>query len=230
MAELNFDVILKALPYLWSGLQFSIALTASTFFFGLVLGTALALLQHLQVPVAGQLVRLYVAFLRSTPLILVLFWFYFLIPLALAYVTQQRPTPIGANMTAFITFAIFEAAYYSEIIRTGLRSIGDGQYKASRALGFTTVQTYRFVVLPQVRKVVSPVILSQTIILFQDTSLVYVLSVTDFLGAATKLGQINGTLTEMYLTVAVVYLVICSAASLAVQRMKRRTAGLRAMA
>ncbi len=134
-----------------------------------------------------------------------------------------RPMPVGGVLTAFLTFSLFEAAYYSEIIRVGLRSVGKGQYEAADALSLSTLQTYRHIILPQVFRVTSPIILSQTIILFQDTSLVYVLSLTDLVGAASKVAQLNGRLVEMYLTVAAVYLVICTSASQLVAVLRKRT-------
>jgi len=165
-----------------------------------------------------------VALMRSIPLILVLFWFFFLVPLiAGALINNGRPLPTGGVWTAYITFSLFEAAYYSEIIRVGLRSVNKGQFEAARALSLSTYQAYRLVVLPQVIRVASPIILSQTIILFQDTSLVYVLSLTDLVGAASKVAQLNGRLVEMYLTVAAIYLAICCTASQAVTWLRRRT-------
>jgi glutamate/aspartate transport system permease protein len=226
MSSLDFSLLVQAWPYLTEGLAFSLALTASSFAIGMILGTVFALAQQSDVPVLSSAIRAYVALMRSIPLILVLFWFFFLVPLALGYLNGNgRPVPIGATWTAFITFGLFEAAYYSEIIRVGLRSLNRGQFEAARALGLPPFQTYRLVILPQVVRVVSPIILNQTIILFQDTSLVYVLSLTDLLGAASKLAQLNGRLVEMYLFVAVVYLAICSAASqgVAVLRKKNET-------
>ncbi len=228
MSGLDFSIVLQALPYLWEGLQFSLALTAAAFAIGMVLGTAFALIQHLEVPVLSQVVRTYIALIRSIPLILVLFWFFFLVPIILGHLTGNgRPIPVGATWTAFITFGLFEAAYYSEIIRVGLRSLSKGQFEASQALALSTVQTYRYVILPQVIRVVSPIILSQTIILFQDTSLVYVLSITDFLGAASKVAQRDGRLVEMYLFAAAVYFVISFAASSLVRRLQARVAIVR---
>ncbi len=224
MTGLDFSVVWENLPYLWSGLQFSLSLTAVGFAAGMVLGIGLALLQHLEVPVGAQLARGYVALIRSIPLILVLFWFFFLVPLiAGALFNRGRPIPIGGIWTAFITFSLFEAAYYSEIIRVGLRSVHKGQYEAAKALSLSTYKTYRLIVLPQVFRVTSPIILSQTIILFQDTSLVYVLSLTDLVGSASKLAQLNGRLIEMYLTVAAIYLAICCTASQCVAYLRSRT-------
>jgi glutamate/aspartate transport system permease protein len=224
MSELDFTVVLRAWPYLLSGLQFSLALTAAAFAVGMVLGTTFALIQHLEVPVLSRLVRIYITLIRSIPLILVLFWFFFLVPTVLGYLTSGgRPIPIGPTYTAFITFGLFEAAYYSEIIRVGLRSVNKGQFEACQALALSSFDTYRSVIMPQVLKVASPIILSQTIILFQDTSLVYVLSLTDLVGAASKMAQLNGRLVEMYLTVAVIYLAICSAASQCVAVLRKRS-------
>jgi glutamate/aspartate transport system permease protein len=227
--DLDFRIVFENMPYLWSGLQFSLSLTAVGFAVGLTLGTGLALLQHLEVPVGTQLARAYVTLIRSIPLILVLFWFFFLVPIIVgSLINHGRPVPIGGMWTAFITFSLFEAAYYSEIIRVGLRSVNKGQYEAASALSLNTYKTYRLIILPQVLRITSPIILSQTIILFQDTSLVYVLSLTDLVGAASKLAQLNGRLVEMYLAVAVIYLAICSAASQGVAYLRSRTQIVRA--
>jgi glutamate/aspartate transport system permease protein len=224
MSNFDFSIVLQAWPYLWSGLLFSLSLTAAAFAIGMVLGTVFALVQHFETPVFSQIVRAYIALIRSIPLILVLFWFFFLVPIVLGHLSGTgRPVPIGATYTAFITFGLFEAAYYSEIIRVGLRSVNKGQFEAAHALALSTYDMYCSVILPQVIRVASPIILSQTIILFQDTSLVYVLSLTDLLGAASKLAQLNGRLVEMYLAVAVVYLAISSVASQCVAALRRRS-------
>lgn len=223
MNDLDFTVVYDALPYLWRGLQFSLILTASSFVIGMVLGTLLAFIRQLSVPVLSQIAQAYIVLMRSLPLILVLFWFFFLVPIVLGHLTPSgRPISVGATWTAFVTFGLFEAAYYAEIIRVGLRAIPKGQYEAGKALSLSTLQAYRLIVLPQVLRIVGPIILTQTIILFQDTSLVYVLSATDLLGAAAKVAQLNGRLVEMYLAVAVIYLVICSAAAQFVAALRGR--------
>ena len=223
MGNFDFQAIINAWPFLMDGLWFSVRLTAFAFAGGLVLGIGLALVRHLQVPILNPIVGGYITLMRSIPLILVLFWFFFLIPLVLAYFSKSgRPVPIGPTYTAFITFTLFEAAYYAEIIRTGLRSIDKGQYEASRALGLSTRKMYQLVILPQVIKAAGPIILTQTIILFQDTSLVYVMSITDLLGAAVKVAQRDSKLIEIYLATAVIYLVICSAAAELVAYLRSR--------
>ncbi|MGY2986118.1 amino acid ABC transporter permease [Bradyrhizobium sp. USDA 4508] len=225
MNSLDFSIVVQAWPYLWSGLLFSLSLAAAAFLIGMFLGTLFALVQHFELRVLSPLVRSYVALMRSIPLILVLFWFFFLVPIVLGYLSGNgRPVPVGATYTAFITFGLFEAAYYSEIIRVGLRAVNKGQFEACQALALSTFDTYRHVVLPQVFRVASPIILSQTIILFQDTSLVYVLSLTDLLGAASKLAQLNGRLVEMYLAVAVIYLIVSCGASQFVASLRKKYA------
>ena len=222
---MDFSSVGYAWPFLLKGLIFSLELTVIGFAGGLLLGTGLALVRHLEVPVAAPLASGYITLMRAIPLIMVLFWFFFLMPLILMWATgASRPVPIGPVWTAFITFTLFEAAYYAEIIRAGLKAIPAGQYQASKALGMTTAQIYRLVILPQVLRTVSPILLTQTIILFQDTSLVYVLSITDLLGAASKIAQRDARLVEMYLTVALMYMAICSIASQVVATLRQRYA------
>jgi glutamate/aspartate transport system permease protein len=165
---------------------------------------------------------------RSIPLLLVIFWFYFLVPYIGAWIIGS-PTPIkvGAFWSSVITFTMFEAAYYSEIMRAGIQAIPRGQVWAGYALGLNYWQTMGTIVLPQAFRNMLPILLTQTIILFQDTSLVYVLSITDFLGAASKVAQRDGRLVEMYTFAALVYFVICFGLSMLVKRLQARIAIIR---
>jgi glutamate/aspartate transport system permease protein len=163
--------------------------------------------------------------MRSLPLVLVIFWFYFLVPYIGQWLTgSSRPIHVGAFASSLVTFMMFEAAYFSEIMRAGIQSISKGQPAAAQALGLTYSQTMRYVVLPQAFRNMLPVLLTQVIVLFQDTSLVYVLSIPDFLGAASKVAQRDGRLVEMYLFAALVYFVISCAASFGVRRLQTRIA------
>ncbi|AMB85920.1 amino acid ABC transporter permease [Pseudomonas agarici] len=212
----SFDTtaVLEAVPLLWQGLVFSLELTLVALVGGMAFGILLAVVRQLNIPILSQIAKLYIVLMRSVPLILVLFWFFFLVPLAIGHFTiGGQPIPVGARATAFITFTMFEAAFYAEIIRSGLRSISVGQYEAAQALGISTFSTYSKIIIPQVLRATAPIVVTQTIILFQDTSLVYVLSLTDFLGAASKTAQRDGTLIEMYTTVALGYLLLCVAGS-----------------
>jgi glutamate/aspartate transport system permease protein len=193
-----------------------------------VLGTLIAMLRLSGLPVLPQTAALYVNFMRSLPLVLVIFWFYFLVPYIGQWITGAgRPVQVGAFTSSLVTFTLFEAAYFAEIMRAGIQSIPKGQAGAAQALGLTYWQGMRYVILPQAFRNMLPVILTQTIILFQDTSLVYVLSITDFLGAASKIAQRDGRLVEMYLFAAVVYFAISFLASQLVRRLQARTAIVR---
>ncbi len=168
---------------------------------------------------------IYVNGLRALPLLLVIFWFYFLVPYIGAWlVGSDRPLTVGGFTSALVTFTLFEAAYYCEIMRAGIQSIPRGQVAAGQALGLRYFQIMGSVILPQAFRNMMPVLLTQTIVLFQDTSLVYVLSLTDFMGAASKIAQRDGRLVEMYLFAALVYFIICFTLSRLVKRMQTRMA------
>jgi glutamate/aspartate transport system permease protein len=228
-SNFDFGVIIRALPYLfYEGMSFTLMLTALAAFGGLVFGTAIALMRLSGYKTLGRIAGFYVDFMRSLPLVLVIFWFYFLVPYIGQWVTgAARPISVGAFASSLITFIMFEAAYFSEIMRAGIQSISRGQPAAANALGLTYAQTMRYVVLPQAFRNMLPVLITQTIVLFQDTSLVYVLSITDFLGAASKVAQRDGRLVEMYLFAAVVYFTISCIASFGVRRLQARIAIIR---
>lgn len=227
--NLDFDVIRRALPYLFfEGMRFTLTLTVLSAFGGLVFGTLIALMRLSSYKLLSRIAGIYVDFMRSLPLVLVIFWFYFLVPYIAQWLTDaSRPVTVGAFASSLITFIMFEAAYFSEIMRAGIQSISRGQPAAANALGLTYSQSMRYVVLPQAFRNMLPVLLTQTIVLFQDTSLVYVLSIPDFLGAASKIAQRDGRLVEMYLFAALVYFVISCFASFCVRRLQARIAIVR---
>src|SRR6185437_3869747 len=226
IGNFDFDVIWRSLPYLFrDGMTFTLLLTALSAAGGLVFGTLIALMRLSGYRVLGLIAGLYVDFMRTLPLVLVIFWFYFLVPYIAQWLTgAASPIRVGAFHSSLITFIMFEASYFSEIMRAGIQSISRGQPAAAQALGLTYGQTMRYVVLPQAFRNMLPVLLTQTIVLFQDTSLVYVLSITDFLGAASKVAQRDGRLVEMYLFAAAVYFIISCFASFGVRRLQARIA------
>ena len=219
----DFDVIQRSLPYLWQGMLFTLGLTLLAMAGGIFLGTLLALMRLssfklLNMPAGG-----YVNLLRSTPLILVIFWFYFLVPIAIKKISGDAYAEgLGPFHSALIAFTMFEAAYYCEIIRAGIQSVPRGQVHAACALGLSYRLAMMKVVLPQAFRNMIPILLTQGIILFQDTSLVYVVGLTDFMGAAGKVAQRDGRLVEMYLFAALVYFVLCFLASHIVKRLQMR--------
>jgi glutamate/aspartate transport system permease protein len=228
MNDLDFGAVINAWPFLWKGLQYTIQLTIVAALGGIFFGTLLAMARLSSIKALSMAAAGYVNMMRSIPLLLVIFWFFFLAPVIVQLITgADRPPSIGADKSAFITFIMFEAAYFCEIMRAGIQSIPKGQVNAGYALGFTYWQSMGLVVLPQAFRNMLPILLTQSIILFQDASLVSLLNVTDFVGAATKIAQRDSRLVEFYIAVAVVYFVICFTLSLAVKQLQRKIAIIR---
>ena len=221
----DLSALANAVPFLLKGLWFTLQITLVGVSGGIVFGSLLAIARLSQNRLLSTLATAYVNLMRSIPLILVIFWVFFLVPWAIGWITGNgRPVAVGASLTIFVTFVLFEAAYYAEIVRAGFRSISPGQYAACDALGLSKLHAYIYILFPQAIRNVLPILLTQTIVLFQDTSLVYVISATDLLGAATKIAQRDGRLVEMYLTVGVIYFVLCFAASQLVKQLQGRLA------
>lgn len=225
----DFDVIARSWETLiFKGLAFTLQVTVLSMAGGIVLGTVLAMMRLSSIKLISMAAGAYVNLLRSIPLVLVIFWFFFLVPYIGAWIIGS-PTPIrvGAFTSALITFVMFEACYYCEIMRAGIQSIPRGQVAAGYALGLNYWQVMGHIILPQAFRNMLPVLLTQTIILFQDVSLVYIISLPDFVTIASKIAQRDGRLIEMYLFVAVVYFVICLLLSHLVKRLQCRIAIVR---
>jgi len=229
MGGFDWEVIETSLPYLFKvGMVFTVTLTALSMAGGIFFGTVLAMMRLSRFRTLAALAGGYVNLMRSIPLVLVIFWFFFLVPYIGAWILREdRPIPVGPFYSALVTFTMFEAAYYCEIMRAGIQSIPRGQVWSGYALGLDYWQTMGHIVLPQAFRNMLPVLLTQTIILFQDTSLVYVISATDFLGAASKVANRDYRLVEMYSFVAVVYFVISFGLSTLVRRLQARIAVVR---
>jgi glutamate/aspartate transport system permease protein len=227
--DFDFDVIQRSWVYLFrDGMTFTVTLTALAMLGGLALGTILALMRLSSIKILSGFAGGYVNLMRSLPLVLVIFWFFFLVPYVGGWISgSSQPMKVGAFASALITFTLFEAAFYCEIMRAGIQSIPKGQVAAGYAVGLNYRQTMSYIVLPQAFRNMLPVLLTQTIILFQDTSLVYVISSTDFLGAASKVANRDHRLVEMYTFAALVYFVICFSASLYVRRLQARISIIR---
>lgn len=222
IAALDFSFlsgeVLRA--FVLKGLLFSLQLTVIAMVGGIVLGTVLALMRlsgkaWLAIPAAA-----YVNTMRSIPLVMVILWFFLLIPLLIG-------RPMGAEVSAMITFTLFEAAYFSEIMRAGIQSVPKGQVSAGYAVGMNYRQTMQFIVLPQAFRNMLPVLLTQTIILFQDTSLVYAIGAYDLLKGFEIAGKNFNRPVETYLVAAVVYFVICFSLSMLVRQLQKKIAIVR---
>jgi glutamate/aspartate transport system permease protein len=220
--DFDWSTIPRALPYLMEGMQTTLLLLGVGMALGIVLGTLLAIVRLFAPRPLAVVAAGYVNFFRSIPLILTIFWFYFLVPLVLRAVTGDPNLTVGPIYAAIAAFTLAEAAYYCEIMRAGIGSVSRGQLNAAQALGMTSWQALRLVVLPQAFRNMTPSLVNQSVALLKDTSLVYVISLGDFLGAASKLGQRDGRLVEMYLFVAGVYLLLCTMGAWLVDVLQRR--------
>jgi glutamate/aspartate transport system permease protein len=223
MTKLDWSSIPGALPFLWDGMKISIEITLTAIVAGVIYGTLLAMLRLSGVRVLSWLAAGYVNLFRSTPLVMVLLWFFLIVPQALQMGLGLSPQTDTRLASALVGFALFESAYYSEIIRAGIQSVPKGQLSSAYALGMTYGQAMRLVVLPQAFRNMTPLLLTQAIVLFQDTSLVYVLALADFFGVASKIGDRDGRTVELLLFAGAVYFMICYSASLLVKRLQQRT-------
>ncbi len=214
---IEWDIVNK---FVLKGLLFSVELTIIATIGGIVFGTLLALMRLSGNKVLELPAVIYVNGMRSIPLVMVILWFFLLIPFLIG-------RSIGAELSAMITFVAFEAAYFSEIMRAGIQSIPRGQTMAGQALGMTYSQNMRLIVLPQAFRNMIPVLLTQTIILFQDTSLVYAIGAYDLLKGFVTAGKIYGRVEEVYILAALVYFVICFSLSALVRRLQARIAIIR---
>ena len=222
MYEYDWSSIPGALPYLWEGMKVSLEITFVAIVAGIVWGTLLAMMRLSSLGPLSWFAAGYVNLFRSIPLVMVLLWFFLIVPQFLRAVLGLDPTTDTRLASAMVGFALFEAAYYSEIIRAGIQSVPKGQVAAAYALGMTYGQAMRLVILPQAFRNMVPLLLTQAIILFQDTSLVYVSALADFFGAAYKVGERDGRLVELLLFAGAVYFVICYSASYVVKRLHQR--------
>jgi glutamate/aspartate transport system permease protein len=220
LANLDFSFLPEALPFIWKGLLFSLELTLVAMVGGIILGTLLALARLSGGRILGGAAKIYVDLMRSIPLLMMILWFYFLIPL----LTGQ---PIGQEKSAMITFTLFQAAFYAEIMRAGIQSIPKGQVYAASALGMTYWQSMSLIVLPQAFRNMIPVLLTQTFVLFQDTSLVYAIGATDLLKASENAGMLYHRTVETLLFASAVYFTICFSLSMWVKRLQKRYAIIR---
>jgi len=220
LGDFDFTVLQPSLTFLWTGFLFSANLTLVAMTGGIVFGTLLAMGRLANLGFVSKVATAYVNLMRSIPLVMVILWFFLVIPL----ITGQS---VGAERSALITFTAFEAAYYSEIMRAGIQSVSRGQVMAGQALGMTYWQSMGLVILPQAFRNMLPILLTQTIILFQDTSLVYAIGAKDLLKAAEIAGKNYNRPMEMYVFAAMIYFALCLALSTLVKQLQKKIAIVR---
>lgn len=219
---MNMMELQAAMPGLMGGLWITFKVLFLAIIGGLALGTILALMRLSGIRILAVPAKLYVNFFRSVPLLLVLLWFYFAVPMVYNLVTGTYLTLDTAFTSCVVAFMVFEAAYFSEIVRAGIQSIGKGQLNAAKALGMTYGQTMRFIILPQAFRKMFPLLLQQSIILFQDTTLVFAIGLVDFFRASYVRGDLMGLLTPYILLAGAFYFVVSLTASTAVNHLRKR--------
>lgn len=220
--DFDWSGIIPALPYLAQGMQTTLMLVLIGMVLGISLGCLLAIARIFGPPPLARMVAGYVNFFRAIPLILTIFWMFFLMPMVLRAITGNPYLSVGAMYSAITALVVAESAYYCEIIRAGISSVRPGQMSAGKAIGMNGFQCLWWIILPQAFRNMAPALINQSIGLLKDTSLVYVISINDFLGAAGQMGLRDGRLVEFYLFAAAVYLVMCSLGVALVNYMNKR--------
>jgi glutamate/aspartate transport system permease protein len=222
MYDFDWTPIPRSVPFLWTGMKVTLRITATAMVVGIALGTVLAVMRMTKSRLLRWISVAYVNAFRSIPLIMVLLWFFLIVPSLIERIFSVSRFSDTRLTSALVAFSLFQAAYYAEIIRAGIQSVSSGQVGASLALGMTFGQAMRLVVLPQAFRNMTPLLLTQTVILFQDTSLVYVSALLDFFGASYLIGNRDGRLVEMLLFAGAVYFLVSFALSTLVKRWQDR--------
>jgi glutamate/aspartate transport system permease protein len=216
-ANFDFSVIVRWAPLLAQGMALSLVLTGLAIIGGILLGSVLAMMRLSSNRPISWVAGFYVNFFRSIPLILVIFWFYFSAPIIIG-------RPIGSFYSVLVAFTMFEAAYYCEIVRAGIMSVGRGQRAAAQAIGLSSLGVAIYVILPQAFRNMIPILVTRSIVMFQDTSLVYVVGLRDFMTTTDIIATRENRIVEMYLFAGLVYFLICFAGSMWARSLQRKYA------
>ncbi|MCH7339452.1 ABC transporter permease subunit [Acinetobacter sp. NIPH1876] len=209
-------------PALWYGFSITLKVVVIATIGGIAIGTLVALMRLSSIKILNWIAQAYVDLFRSIPLLLVLMWFYFAVPFFYTAITGQYLTIDTALVSSIVAFMLFEAAYFSEIVRAGIQSIPKGQAAAASALGMSYGQSMRLIILPQAFRKMTPLLLQQTIILFQDSTMVYAIGLLDFFRTNYVRGDLMSLLTQYILFAGLMYFTISALATFAVKRLQRR--------
>ena len=222
MGDFDWSIIDQSLPLLGQGAMVTLEITLTSIVFGMVIGTLLAVARISIYAPLRWLSAAYVNCFRSVPLVMVLLWFYLIVPQFLTKFLNLSPLTDIRLVSAMVAFTAFEAAYYAEIIRAGMNSVSRGQNYAALALGMTKSQTLTYVILPQAFRVMTPLLMTQGMILFQDTALVYIIGLADFFRTASNIGKTTGYEIDMVLLAGSGYFIVCFCVSVTVTMVKKR--------
>ncbi|MEO6986334.1 MAG: ABC transporter permease subunit [Paralcaligenes sp.] len=224
MFNIDWNIIFQSRALLFTGMWVTLKITIVAIVCGLVWGTVLAVFSITKNRFLAIFAQSYVSLFRSIPLIMLLLWFFLIVPQVLKVIFDLSPTVDIRLISAMVAYSLLEAAFFCEIMRAGIQSLPVGQFLAAKAVGMTPLQSMRYVILPQAFKAMLPIVLTQCIVIFQDTSLVYVIALGDFFRRATSIGERDGTIVQMLIFAGVVYWVICSLLTVVVKLFEQRTA------
>lgn len=222
MLNFDFSALWATRTILADGAWITLRITLVAIACGIAFGTLLAVFGVVRSRVLNAFARAYVTLFRSIPLVMLLLWFFLIVPQALKSVFDVSPTVDIRLVSAMVAYAMLESAFFGEIIRAGILSLPTGQTQAAKSLGMTMIQTFRYIILPQAFKAMFPIMLTQCIVIFQDTSLVYVIALGDFFSNAVRIGERDGTVVQMLLFAGFVYWVICTCLTAAVKLVQQR--------
>lgn len=223
MFEFDWNTLLQSRGLLLEGLWVTLKITLVSVLCGLAWGTVLAMFSISRSRILAQFAKIYVSVFRSIPLVMLLLWFFLIVPQFLKALFDLSPSVDIRLVSAMVAFSLLEAAFFCEIMRAGIQSLPIGQFHAARALGMSPYQSMRFIILPQAFKAMLPILLTQCIVIFQDTSLVYVIALGDFFRRATSIGERDGNIVQMLLFAGLTYWIICSLLTLIVKLLQSRT-------
>ncbi|MEO7953528.1 MAG: ABC transporter permease subunit [Polaromonas sp.] len=223
MFEFDWNTLLQSRGLLLEGLWVTLKITLVSVLCGLAWGTVLAMFSISRSRILAQFAKIYVSVFRSIPLVMLLLWFFLIVPQFLKALFNLSPSVDIRLVSAMVAFSLLEAAFFCEIMRAGIQSLPIGQFHAARALGMSPYQSMRFIILPQAFKAMLPILLTQCIVIFQDTSLVYVIALGDFFRRATSIGERDGNIVQMLLFAGLTYWIICSLLTLIVKLLQSRT-------
>jgi len=211
---IDFNLIIQYLPVLLQGLVVTLQIAGFGCCIGLILGTILALMQTSNNKVLRILVTAYVIIIRGTPMLIQIFCAYFLLP--------QIGIHIAALWTAIIAIGLNSAAYISQIIKSGISSIGTGQMEAAKVLGFSTADTIRYIVLPQALRTTLPALGNEFVTLIKDSALASLIGVGELTKQANFVKSKTFDAITVYFAVAILYLIVTSTISFFVARLEKR--------
>lgn len=223
MLDIDWNMIFQSRQLLLTGMWLTLQVTVVAILAGLGFGVVLAAMSVVRVPLLNWLAKMYVSLFRSIPLVMLLLWFFLIVPQVLKSVLNISPSVDIRLISAMVAFSLLEAAFFCEIIRAGIQSLPAGQFNAAKALGMNWAQSMRLIILPQAFRKMLPITLTQCIVIFQDTSLVYVIALGDFFSRAKSVGERDGTLIQMLLFAGLTYWVICSVATILVKLVQKKS-------